>query len=209
MESGEQTDRSAAPIEKGVIAMKLKWFDRLLLGILLIVAIVASFVLFGMAANLIQEPVVTGFIAQFYNFRENALILAGSGLILLLISIKLLFAGKGKKTEVRPASALMKQTEFGGTFITLEALDTMIQKHCRAQQRVKDCHTTLHSTEAGVTVGIRLAVLPDTDVVTLSAELQKTLKEYVEGLTGIHVNEIGILVESAAAPATASVARID
>lgn len=189
--------------------MKLKWFDRLLLGILLIAAIVTAFVLFGMAANLIQEPVVTSFIAQFYAFTENALILAGCGLVLLLISIKLLFAGKGKKAEVRPASALMKQTEFGGTFITLEALDAMIQKHCRAQQRVKDCHTTLHSTEAGVTVGIRLAVLPDTDVVTLSAELQKSLKEYVESLTGIHVNEIGILVESAAVPATASVARID
>lgn len=189
--------------------MKLKWFDRLLLGILLIVAIVASFVLFGMAANLIQEPVVTNFIALFYMYKENALILAGSGLLLLLISIKLLFAGKGKKLDVRPASALMKQTEFGGTFITLEALDAMIQKHCRAQQRVKDCHTTLHSTEAGVTVGIRLSVLPDTDVVTLSAELQKSLKEYVEGLTGIHVNEIGILVEIAAAPASANVARID
>ncbi|MEN6340338.1 MAG: alkaline shock response membrane anchor protein AmaP [Clostridiaceae bacterium] len=189
--------------------MKLKWFDRLLLGILLIVAIVASFVLFGMAANLIQESVVMNFIALFYMYKENALILAGSGLVLLLIAIRLLFAGKGKKAEVRPASALMKQTEFGGTFITLEALDAMIQKHCRTQMRVKDCHTTLHSSEAGVTVGIRLAVLPDTDVVTLSAELQKTLKEYVESLTGIHVSEIGILVESTAVPATASVARVD
>ena len=189
--------------------MKLKLFDRLLLGILLIAAILVSFVLFGIAANIISHEMVDNFVGLFYMFRENALILAGCGLLLLLICIKLLFAGRGKKADVRPASALMKQTEFGGTFITLEALDAMIQKHCRAQQRVKDCHTTLHSTEAGVTVGIRLSVLPDTDVVTLSAELQKSLKEYVEGLTGIHVNEIGILVEIAAAPVTANVARID
>ena len=189
--------------------MKLKVFDRLLLGLLLIVAIVASFVLFGIAANVIQQDVAMGFVSLFYMFTQNRLILAGCGLLLLLISIRLLFAGRGKKIEVRPASALMKQTEFGGTFITLEALDTMVQKHCRAQQHVKDCHTTLQSTEAGVTIGIRLSVLPDTDVVTLSSELQKTLKEYIEGLTGIHVNEIGVLVENAAAPATASVARID
>ena len=189
--------------------MKLKVFDRILLGILLIVAIIAAFVLFGMAANLITESMVTSFIALFYMFKENAMILAGCGLVLLLISIKLVFAGKGKKAEVRPASALMKQNEFGGTFISLEALDTMVQKHCRAQQRVRDCHTTLNSSAEGVTIGIRLTVLPDTDVVTLTSELQQSLKEYIENLTGISVREIGILIENASAPAAASVARVD
>lgn len=182
--------------------MRLKVFDRILLGLLLIAAIVVSFVLFGMAANIIHEDVVTSFIGLFYMYKENAMILAGCGLVLLLICIKLLFAGRGKKAEARPASALMKQTEFGGTFIALEALDTMVQKHCRAQQSVRDCHTTLHSSETGVTIGIRLSVLPDTDVVTLTSELQKSLKEYIEGLTGIQISEIGILIENAsAAPA--------
>ncbi len=182
--------------------MKLKFFDRLLLGILLIAAILVSFVLFGIAANIIQQDMTTNFISLFYMFRENALILAGSGLVLLLICIKLLFAGRGKKGDVRPASALMKQTEFGGTFISLEAINSMVQKHCRAVPRVKDVHTTLQSTETGVTIGIRLCVLPDTDVVTLSGDLQKSLKENIETLTGIHVNEIGVLVESAAPVAT-------
>ncbi len=181
--------------------MKLKFFDRLLLGILLIAAILVSFVLFGIAANLITENMVTDFVGLFYLFRQNALILAGCGLVVLLISVKLLFAGRSGKAEVRPASALMRQTEFGGTFISLEALDSMVQKHCRAISRVRDVHTTLHSTETGVTVGIRLCVLPDTDVVTLTSELQKSLKENIESLTGIQVNEIGVLVESAAAPA--------
>ena len=191
--------------------MKLKFFDRLLLGILLIAAILVSFVLFAMAANILKQEVVTGFISLFYLEPVNALILAGSGLVLLLISLKLLFAGRGKKADARPASALMKQTELGGTYIALEAIDSMVQKHCRAVPRVKDVHTTLQSTETGVTVGIRLCVLPDTDVVTLSSELQKSLKENVETLTGIHVNEIGVLVESAApvAAATTAVSRTE
>jgi len=190
--------------------MKLKFFDRFLLGILLIAAILVSFVLFGMAANLIQEEVATNFVSLFYMFRENAWILAGSGLLLLLISIKLLFAGRGKKADARPASALMKQTEFGGTYIALEAIDGMVQKHCRAVSRVKDVHTTLQSTETGVTIGIRLCVLPDTDVVSLSSELQRSLKENIESLTGIHVNEIGVLVESAApVAATTAVSRTE
>jgi uncharacterized alkaline shock family protein YloU len=190
--------------------MKLKFFDRLLLGILLIAAILVAFVLFGIAANVITVDMVNNFVSLFYMFPENALILAGSGLLLLLICVKLLFAGKGKKGDVRPASALMRQTELGGTFISLEAIDSMVQKHCRAISRVKDVHTTLQSTETGVTIGIRLCVLPDTDVVTLSSEMQKSLKENVESLTGILVNEIGVLVESAAPVATTNaVSRVE
>lgn len=206
---GPIRSRSGAADEKGVCRhMKLKIFDRILLAILLIAAILVSFVLFGIAANLIPEDMVNSFVSLFYMFRENALILAGSGLLLLLISIKLLFAGRSKKGDARPASALMKQTEFGGTYISLEALDSMVQKHCRAIPRVKDVHTTLQSAETGVTIGIRLCVLPDTDVVTLSSELQKSLKETVESLTGIPVNEIGVLVESAEhAVTTAAVSR--
>ena len=202
--------REHAAYEKGFIGMKLKFFDRLLLGILLVAAILLAFVLFGIAANVIPEEMVANFISLFYAIPENAWILAGSGVLLLLISVKLLFAGRAKHGDIRPASALMRQTELGGTFISLEAIDSMIQKHCRAISRVKDVHTTLQSTETGVTVGIRLCVLPDTDVVTLSSELQKSLKENVESLTGIQVNEIGVLVESAApVAATASVSRVD
>jgi uncharacterized alkaline shock family protein YloU len=191
--------------------MKLKLFDRFLLGILLIAAILVAFLLFGIAAQLIQEDVVNGFISLFYMFRHNALILAGSGLLLLLISVKLLFAGRTKKGDARPASALMRQTELGGTYIALEAIDSMVQKHCRVIPRVKDVHTTLQSTETGITVGIRLCVLPDTDVVTLSGELQKSLKENIESLTGIQVNEIGVLVESAApvAATTTAISRTE
>jgi uncharacterized alkaline shock family protein YloU len=191
--------------------MKLKLFDRFLPGILLIATILVAFLLFGIAAQLIQEDVVNGFISLFYMFRHNALILAGSGLLLLLISVKLLFAGRTKKGDARPASALMRQTELGGTYIALEAIDSMVQKHCRVIPRVKDVHTTLQSTETGITVGIRLCVLPDTDVVTLSGELQKSLKENIESLTGIQVNEIGVLVESAApvAATTTAISRTE
>lgn len=191
--------------------MKLKVFDRILLAILLIAAIVVSFVLFGVAANVVKEAVAVRFIGLFYAFRENALILAGCGLVLLLISLKLLFAGRGAQREqsVRPASTLMKQTEIGGAYISLDAIDAMVQRHCRTIQRVKDVHTTIRADEAGVTIGIRLSVLADTDVITLSNELQSSLKAYVESLTGIEVKEIGVLIENASASSTSAPSRVE
>ena len=183
--------------------MKLKGFDRVLLAILLIIAIVFSFVLLGMAINLIRFEVVADVISLFYADWRNTLILGGSAVVLLLIAIMLMLAGRGEKSAVAdkqaaPVSALMQQTELGGTFISLDAVDGMVQKHCRAQERVRDCHSTLRALDDGVTIGIRLSVLPDTDVASLTQQLQTSLREYVQSLTGINVKEIGILVESAA-----------
>ncbi len=187
--------------------MKLKVFDRILLAILLIAAIVVSFVLFGVSANVIKEGVAQDFVSLFYAYTQNRLILAGSGLVLLLVCLKLLFAGRGEKTPEQPRSALIRQGELGGCYITLAAVDGMVQKHCRAQERVKDCVTNVTAVEGGIHVAVRLTVLADTDVLTLTQELQKSLKSYVEGLTGIAVLDVGILVETAASPA-ATPARV-
>ena len=179
--------------------MKLKVFDRILLAILLIVAILTSVVLFAMALNIVPLDMATAFIAQFYLNTHNALILAGSGLILLLIALKLLFAGRGERKPELPASALIRQSDIGGAFISLQAIDSMVQKFCASQQRIRESSTSVRAAEGGVTIGVRLSVLPDTDVVTVTTELQESLKEYIERLTGIHVNEIGVLVENTTA----------
>lgn len=177
--------------------MKLKVFDRILLAILLIAAIVVSFVCFGIAANFIKLDLVVGFIELFYAYPQNAWILAGCGAVVLLISLKLLFAGRGEKKPIKPATTLIQQCELGGTYITLDAIDYMVQKHCRAQSLVRDCTSTVQTAEGGVKIGVRLSVEPDSDILSLTTELQKSLKEYIETLTGVKVLETGILVENA------------
>ena len=72
----------------------------------------------------------------------------------------------------------------------------MVQRHCRAQARVRDCYSTVRAAEDGVSIGIRLHVLPDTDAVKLTEELQQSLKTYIESLTGVHVRSTDILVEN-------------
>ena len=94
----------------------------------------------------------------------------------------------------------MRKSDIGGTYIALSAIDTMVQKHCRQQSKVRDCVSSLRTTEnGGVAISLKLAVLPDTDVVALTDELQKSLKEYIESLTGVNVSEVSILVENTAA----------
>lgn len=188
--------------------MKLKAFDRVLLALLLIIAIVFSFILLGVATNIVQQDVAVRFVALCYANTVNGLIVAACGLVLLLLCLKLVFCGRGEKAPVAPASTLMQRNENGGTFISLEALDAMVKKHCSGEARVRDCHSTLQTAEDGVTIGLRLSVAPDTDVVSLASDLQTSLKAYIQGLTGINVKEVGVLIENTQA-APAAVSRVE
>ena len=181
--------------------MKLKAFDRFLLALLLIVVIACTFVLFGISVGLIQQEVAESFLSLFYLNIGNRLILAACGLFLLIISLRLAFCGRGGTKEVRPAASLMRQSEIGGTYIAISAIESMIQKHCRQQAKVRDCSSTLRAVDNGVAISLKLSVLPDTDVVSLTDEMQRSLKEYIESLTGINVTEVSILVESTSASA--------
>lgn len=179
--------------------MKAKLFDRILLALLLIVTLVLSLLLIALAARVIPLVNLQAFLDVLYTGANNAIILAASGLVLFLITVRLMFAGSGSKKEVQPTSTLVQATELGATFITLTAIDSMVQKHCRANNRIRNVVSCVRAVrEGGVTLSVRLALMPDTDIPTLSAELQKTLKEYVEKHSGINVREIGILIEDTA-----------
>lgn len=182
--------------------MKLKLFDRILLAILLIAALAVALVLFGVATRLISEPVALGFVSLFYYNTHNALILAGAGLIVLLIALRLLFAGRKKKGVQQSVTTLVRQGEIGSTFITLSAIDAMAKRHCAGIDRVQECFTSICTVDGGVSIGVRLSVQEDTDVVSLCEELQNSLKAHIETYTGIDVKEVGVLVENLNAAAS-------
>lgn len=185
--------------------MKLKLFDRILLVILLLAALAVSLVLFGISLRIIPESAALYFVSLFYYNAHNALILAGSGLVVLLIALRLLFAGKKRAAAPQAVTALVRQGEVGSTFITLSAIDTMAQKYCSAIEHVQQCHTSVCAVDGGVSIGVRLDVDENADVVALCEGLQTSMKEYIETHTGIVVKEIGVLVENlnAAAEPTA------
>ena len=178
--------------------MKLNVLGRIMLALLLIFTIVFAFILLGMSVSIINAELATMMLVRLYDYMRP--LVAVFGAVLLLICGLLLFCGRSKteKTAAAPASTIMQQNEIGGTYIALDAIDSMVQKHCRAVSSVRDVHTSLRSLDDGVSIGIRLSVVPDTDIATLTQQLQVSLKEYIQSLTGISVKEIGILVESAA-----------
>lgn len=187
--------------------MKPKLIDRFILWLLLILLIGIAVVLIGIAFNLIPITSIMFLVEIIYAYQVNAVIVGGIGLVILILALRLMFAGKGRaKTAPVPTSALVQAGENGSTYITLAALDSMVQKHVRTNNRIKDCESQVSAVQDGVVIKLKLALMPDTNIPELTKAMQASLKEYIESLSGIHVTEVAILV---AATAINSKSRVD
>lgn len=182
----------------------MKGFDKFLL-VLLAIVVMLSCIGLGMLALQFPFSLETwqGWVDSVAD-TTVALILGAAALVVFLICLRMFFAIRTVKQE-QPKNALVQRTEIGGTFVSLAAIDTMVQKHIRANNRVRDCVTAIRPVTDGIIISARLSVLPDTQIVELTMGLQKSLKEYIESLCGIRVVEVGILVDSTAASGSARV----
>lgn len=179
--------------------------DRLLLVLLALVVIALALGCFALTLQLVDQAAVTEVVRRLYAYPINAVILGAVGLLLLALALKLLFARDGGNTAPQPQAALIKAGEYGSVFISLEALNAMVQKHCRANTRVKDCESHVCIVPSGVSIRLKLVVMPDTPLPGLTQELQETLKEYIQSLSGIAVAEISIMIAPAPGQARARV----
>lgn len=178
--------------------MRFRAIDKVLLVIVLLLVIALALGLFGIATNLITQSMLVYWAGVITNgMIENILILAAIGLVLLIFALRL-FIAMGKKNskaaERQPSAALVLEGEGGSAFITIDAIDSMVQRHCRNNNKIKECESNVRATEAGVSISLKLAALNETVIPDLSREIQQSLKENIETLTGINVKEINVLV---------------
>ena len=61
-------------------------------------------------------------------------------------------------------------------------------------QQIKDCTTSVLPSGSGISVALRLVLMPDVAVPEFSEALQKNVKDTVEGLAGVEVNNVSVLI---------------
>lgn len=175
--------------------MKTKLIDRILLAFILVAVLAICTLLMGIALRLVPMTFIQNIIDWPYVDIINSIALGSVSALFFIFALRLFFAGK-KQPEAQPTYSLIKNNEFGSVFITLAAIDSMVQKHCRNNNRIRECVSSINLTNDGITIKLKLSLLPDSNIPELTSELQKGLKEYVENLSGILVQEIGILIVS-------------
>ena len=78
----------------------------------------------------------------------NRLILGGGGVVLLAIAFRL-FVAMGKKRDAKnaaapmPTSTMIMSGDNGTAYMTISAIDSLVQRHCRANAKVKECESVV------------------------------------------------------------------
>lgn len=185
--------------------MKPSYFDRFLLVLSTLLGMAAGLGILLAAVGIFSLEAALAMADSFSTQVGNLnfqLILGAKGLLVFLVSLRLIIGfNKRPKAEKGPAAtaATIATGDYGTIQITLAAIDAMIQRHCRANSKVRETTSVVSLREGGVSISLKLVLLSDANVPEVTAELQKSIKEYIEGLTGIVVNDISIMVVHAPA----------
>lgn len=182
--------------------MRFNIFDKFLLVLLLLCVIALSALCVATAMGFVTFDMITAPIEVITNgLIGNRLILGGGGVVLLAIAFRL-FVAMGKKRDAKsaaapmPTSTMIMSGDNGTAYMTISAIDSLVQRHCRANAKVKECDSVVAAGESAssISIKLKLSVAPDTVIPELSANLQQSLKEYIETLCGVSVNAIDILI---------------
>ncbi|MEG1547800.1 MAG: alkaline shock response membrane anchor protein AmaP [Clostridia bacterium] len=173
---------------------KITGFDRFLLIFMMLVVILTGLALICIAMNIVTMETLVRIVSMAYGSLLSALITGAIGIVLLIVALRIIIAFNRRACEQKPASVLVNAGELGSTYISLCAIDGMIQKHCRANSKVKECASMVVPREDGIAIQLKLVLLTDVSVPELTHELHESLKIYIESLSGISVKDIGILV---------------
>ena len=177
--------------------MKMKWFDRVLLALVLIIFIGVGVFAIGIALGPLR-PVFESFYALMTNgLLAYVLILSAVGLVMLLAAIRVLYASCAHKGAPVPTTVLLKTTDNGSIRIAVSAIDSMVQRAARSAPSVRDVTTRILVLENdALAFQLRVTFAPDAMLSEATTQVQSDVKDYVEAHAGVPVQEVQVFVEA-------------
>jgi Uncharacterized protein conserved in bacteria len=166
--------------------------DKLLLFIYSLIILAASFAALGAASGIIPESDALDAVRGLYDgwgVRTAVIIVSA---VTLLISLRFLYVALRRGGGA--AQSIDQRTEFGDIRISLETVENLALKAASRQRGVQDLRARIRVTDAGIDISIRAVVDGDSPIPSLSEEMQKSVRDYVEEITGIPVANVAVYV---------------
>ena len=112
-----------------------------------------------------------------------------------LVSVRLLLAGVRSRAE-RSKNTIVHHTDMGDVNISLDAVRNLVEKISRNTRGVRGVKVFVTHDEQGLKVMLRAVISPESNVPSVSAEVQRRVHEYIKNTVGVELSHIHILVEN-------------
>ena len=176
--------------------MKPRIIDRLLLILLMLVLLALGLGFIAISLGFVPFDLISDIVAFPYRSAQNGWITAGIGLVIALWAIRMMVGFNRRAKKAGPATAVIAQTEFGTSSITLAAIDEMVKRHCAANQSILTQESIISVKDNRLMINLKLNLAEDTNVPEVTAALRESLTAYIENLTGIKVGDVNMMVST-------------
>lgn len=161
-------------------------FDRIILALYTFCLAVFSLASFVVFLGIIPNKYLFFILDRVYNKWEYGII----ALLFFLVSVRFLVSGLKSQTN----GVITKATEMGQISISLNTIESLVERAASQNLSIKDLKTRVKKKDDQVYLNLKVTVLPDTIIPDTISKLQKTVKEYVENISGIKVLDVDVSV---------------
>lgn len=189
---------------------KMKNFDKAMLVLIMLCLIVGSFFVLVM---LFDTMILSTVASMVYSVFENAnigikLLIALIPLIVIFLCVRILFVRQrksGESTTSEHKGVLVRSGEVGSTYMTIDAIQYLVDQKVRSDDAIRDLENYIEVTpDEMLNIHLKVSIMADRVIPEVTEALQKELKDYMQSITGIGIQNVEILV---AAPGVTTEAK--
>ncbi|MCR8659291.1 alkaline shock response membrane anchor protein AmaP [Paenibacillus endoradicis] len=166
--------------------------DKLLLFLYSIVIGIISVVFACVGFAWINESLSIDFIETLYSNSNYLIALAIVGIVLFLISLRFFVVSLSRSTV--SSQSVDQRTEYGDIRISIETMENLALKAAMKIRGVKDLKARVKATDTGMDIVLRTVVDGEVSIPQLTEEIQISVKNYLEEITGIPVTNVSVYI---------------
>lgn len=168
--------------------------DRFLLGLFSLSVAVLSLLVFAIAMWL--HPIVFQSFVPWADGDATRAVLGAAMLLLFLVSARFLYLAFRRAS---PPLTVDQRTPFGDVHIAVDALENLATVAARRIRGVRELEARVRPSESGTRIALRVSVDGEAPIPDLTQALQAAVKEHVERIAGVTVQDVTVHVAGVAA----------
>lgn len=115
------------------------------------------------------------------------------GLLLFLAGIRL---GQLSYSHNSKKGIIIQETPLGKVKVSLVAAENLIHKLLKSISEIKEVKPTIRGVGGKISVTLRIAIVPETNVPQLTTRIQNLIKEGILDVLGVEVCQVKVLVDN-------------
>lgn len=172
----------------------MKYLDRLINFIFSLAILLVSIVVIMISAGFIGYESVDVWIKTTLFSTANNTVTCIVSIVVFLAALKTtIFLSR---TNGKKKSAILVDTNHGKVQIAQETIENTAKGATKKYEEIKDVQVRMLKEKRGINVYMALMVMPNTNVIELSASVQDAVKEAIEDTTGVKVNNVDIKIKN-------------